>query len=147
MSIIEKFLSSELSRNSARVFKAAEQHPVLVTRRDGENLILMSENDDRARKELFELGAQLISIATDSQGTLEERMMKLFPWMYALTGADRTTCTQDLIKAAAASFSTGQASLIVMELTSWRETATALAEGLNSDSPDWFKVPKLVSSP
>ena len=32
--------SSELSRNSREVFEAADQGPVLITRRDGDSLVL-----------------------------------------------------------------------------------------------------------
>jgi hypothetical protein len=36
--------SSDLSRNSAAVFKAVDQGPVTITRRDGEALILTCES-------------------------------------------------------------------------------------------------------
>ena len=61
--------SSELSKRSAEVFAEAEEHPITVTRRDGEALVLMSQREADGRARLLELAAQLITVATDHQGT------------------------------------------------------------------------------
>lgn len=146
-SVIEHFLSSELSRNSAQVFSAAEIKPVLVTRRDGENLVLMTEREANAQRELFEFAAQLIAVTTSSDGNLENRMADLFPWMHALDANDKSTCTREIINAARASFSTGKAHLAISELNSWKETATAIAEGLDKAPVDWLEKPTLATKP
>jgi hypothetical protein len=144
---LKHFQSSELSRNSLKVFSAAEISPVLVTRRDGESLILMSEKEADAQSELFELAAQLIAVTIDNDGSLAERMAKHFPWMLALNAADRTQCADDLIRAGQAALSTGQAHHAVAELTSWRETAIAIAAGWNDEELEWLDVPVLVERP
>lgn len=146
-SVIEHFLSSELSRNSAQVFSAAEIKPVLVTRRDGENLVLMTESEANAQRELFEFAAQLIAVTTSSNGNLENRMADLFPWMHALDANDKSICTKEIIDAARASFATGKAHLVISELNSWRETATAIAEGLGKAPVDWLEKPTLATKP
>lgn len=107
------FRSSELSRSSAEVFAAAEDHPVQITRRDGESLVLMSEHEDQARTALLELAAQLVAVSTSSESTLAERMSDRFPWMLALSSEDRVTCANDVLAAARASFATHQAHLAV----------------------------------
>lgn len=56
----------------------------------------------------------------------------------ALSPKDRGTCAQDLVDAARASFSTGQPHLALAELTSWRETAAALAAGLGRADLEWL---------
>lgn len=130
--------SSDLSKRSAEVFAEAEDHPVTVTRRDGEALVLMSQREAEGRARLLEFAAQLIGVAVDDDGPLAVRMSRAFPWMLALSPADRLTCAQDLLDAARASFSTDQPYLALAELTSWRETATALAAGLGNAEPDWL---------
>ncbi len=87
------FRSSELSRSSAKVFAAASDHPVTVTRRDGEALVLMSQREDRARNELLEIAGQLIGAATMSDGNLTHFMTDHFPWMLALTPEAPATCS------------------------------------------------------
>jgi dsDNA-binding SOS-regulon protein len=141
------FKSSELSRDSVRVFAAAEDQPVEVTRRDGEDLVLMSKSESAARDNLLQLAATLIGVATDSRGTLAERMSDALPWMLALSPEDRITCANDLLEAARASFSTGQAHLAVAEMTSWRETATAVAAGLGAAPVEWLDAGVPVERP
>lgn len=133
-----EFKSSDLSRSSAEVFAVATEHPVTVTRRDGETLVMMTDSEDRARRELLDLAAQLIAIATDTRGTLTERMSEVFPWMFALSPQGRDDCARAILQAARASFSTKQPHLAVAELTSWKETATALAAGLRNAPVEWL---------
>lgn len=126
---LPEFQSSELSRNSAAVFAEAEKSPVVVTRRDGEDFVLMSMTDAAAQKSLLEFASQLISITTDSRGSLVERMCDRFPWMFSLAEQDREICTKEIIEAARASFSTNSPNLAVIEINAWHDTAVALASG------------------
>ncbi|MEV8250905.1 prevent-host-death protein [Microbacterium sp. NPDC076768] len=139
--------SSDLSKHSADVFAEAETHPVQVTRRDGEPLVLMSQREMDARALLLQFAADLITVALDDEGTLASRMTRKFEWMLALSDADQARCAQDLVDAGRASFSTGQAHLAVAELTSWRETATAIAAGLTATPVEWLESPIPVERP
>ena len=130
--------SSDLSKHSAEVFAEAEDHPVTVTRRDGEALVLMSQREAEGRSRLLNFAAQLITVTLDDNGSLAERMAKAFPWMLALSSADQATCARNLVDAARASFSTDQPHLALAELTSWRETATAVAAGLGQADVEWL---------
>lgn len=130
--------SSDLSKRPAEVFAEAENHPVTVTRRDGEALVLMSQREAEGRARLLEFAAQLIGVAVDDDGPLAGRMSRAFPWMLALPSEDRAVCAQDLVDAARASFATDQPHLALAELTSWRETATAIAAGLGGAELDWL---------
>lgn len=130
--------SSDLSKHSAEVFAEAEDHPVTVTRRDGEPLVLMSQREADSRTRMLQFAAQLIGVAVDDDGPLAGRMSKAFPWMLALSPEDRAACAQDLVDAARASFSTDQPHRVLAELTSWKETATAIAAGLGRDEPQWL---------
>jgi hypothetical protein len=141
------FQSSELSRASADVFAAAVDHPIRVTRRDGESLVLMSESADQARASLLELAAQLVAVSTSTDGTLAGRMSDRFPWMLALSPADQDACAKDVITAARASFATNQPHLAIAELTAWRETATAIAGGLGTEPVEWLDDAENVERP
>ncbi|MGO1398860.1 hypothetical protein BSP109_00599 [Brevibacterium sp. Mu109] len=132
------FKSSELSRGSAEVFAAASDHPVTVTRRDGEPLVLMSEREASARSELLSLAAQLIGVATSNDDSLTSYMTNHYPWMLALSPADQEECARDVLDSARASFSSEQPHLAVSTLTSWRETATAIAAGLGDEPVEWL---------
>ncbi|TAJ49457.1 MAG: prevent-host-death protein [Herbiconiux sp.] len=139
-SAMRVFPSSDLSRHAPRVFAAAEESPVNVTRRNGEGLVLMSKCKADAREQPLQFAAQLNAVATDDRGTLADRMANAFPWMLALNESDRTQCARELVDAARASFATGQAHLVAAELTSWRETATVIAAGLADTPVEWLDV-------
>ncbi|RDH75394.1 prevent-host-death protein [Mycolicibacterium moriokaense] len=139
--------SSDLSKHSAEVFAEAEDHPVTVTRRDGEALVLMSQRQMESRSRMLEFAAQLIGVTVDDSGPLAERMSRAFPWMLALSPEDRARCAQDLVDAARASFSTDQPHRVLAELTSWRETATALAAGLGRGELEWIDEAVVVERP
>ncbi|MDA3804849.1 prevent-host-death protein [Clavibacter sp. CT19] len=139
--------SSELSKHSADVFAEAEEHPVQVTRRDGETLVLMSQSAADAQAQLLQLAADLITVTLDDEGSLASRMAQRFPWMLALSAADQESCARELVDAARASFSTGQPHLAIAELTSWRETATAIAAGLAPSPVEWLDRPVPVARP
>ena len=139
--------SSDLSKHSAEVFAEAEDHPVIVTRRDGESLVLMSQREAEARTGLLNFAAQLITVTLETAGTLAERMAKPFPWMLALSPADRATCAQELLDAARASFATDQPHLAIAEMTSWKETAAAIAAGLRTIDVKWLADGDLVQRP
>jgi hypothetical protein len=141
------FQSSALSRNSSAVFAAAELEPVHVTRRDGSDLVLMSSAESEARDALLQFAAQLIAATLDDRGSLADRLAQHFPWMLALDPADRAVCADELVRAARASFATGQAHLAMAELTSWRATAEAVAAGLGSVPLDWNSSDPVVPRP
>lgn len=132
------YRSSELSRASAEVFAAAADHPITVTRRDGEPLVLMSQREDRARNELLNLAAQLIGVATLDDINLTRFMREHFPWMLALSAEDQELCAREVLDATRASLSLGQAHLALSTLTSWRETAEAIAAGLGETTVEWI---------
>ena len=72
----------------------------------------------------------------------------LFPWMRALSPADQAECTKNILDAARTSVSTEQADAAVdAELTSWRETATAIAAGLGSQPGAWLDRAEPVERP
>lgn len=132
------FQSSDLSRQPAKVFAAAEDQPVDVTRRDGEDLVLMTKREAEARDHLLSLAAQVIAAATDDRGTLADRMARVFPWMLALGASDRSLCAQELVDAARASFATKQAHLALASVNAWMETASAIAAGLGAVDVEWL---------
>ena len=65
-------------------------------------------------------------------------MTSQYPWMFALDHDDRARCAQDLIDAARSSFFTSQPHLAIAKLTSWRETAEAIAAGLGEEVVEWL---------
>jgi len=146
-SLAHRFQSSELSRNSASVFAAAETSPVLVTRRDGEDLVLMTKKEADASAALNEFAAQLLGITAHSTKELAEKACQLYPWMLALSQADQEQCATDLLTATRTALATGQPERVVSEMLSWRETARAISDGLRVSDDGWLESLELVERP
>lgn len=129
-----QFASSDLSRSASKVFAAAAIEPVRITRRDGENLVLMTEEELSRQQTLLGVAAQIVAVSTftahDSE--LVAEMTRHFPWMLALSEDDRVSCAHEIIDDARASFSLGQPNLIVGTLNAWRDTAEAVAAGCSA---------------
>lgn len=128
-SITQQFQSSELSRSSQKVFEAASQEPVRITRRDGENLILMTEKEVERQETLFTLAAQLVALSTRtlSDEDLVADMSLHFPWILALKNQDQKACARDIINDSRASFSLGNPTIILGTLNAWHDAAQAVA--------------------
>jgi hypothetical protein len=107
----------------------------------------MSESADLARASLLELAAQLVAVSTSTEGTLASKMSDRFPWMLALSPADQEACASQILAAARASFATNQPHLAISELTSWRESATAIAAGLGKEPVEWLDAVENVERP
>jgi len=142
--LAQRLQSSELSRNSASVFAAAEASPVLVTRRDGEDLVLMTKREADAAATLNDFAAQLLGTTAHSPKELADKVSQLYPWMSALSQADQEQCASDLLTATRAALATGQPERLVSQILSWRETARASSDGLHVTSDDWLESPESV---
>jgi hypothetical protein len=139
--------SSELSRNSAAVFAAAEEAPIEVTRRDGETLVLITKREAAAQERILEVAAQLIAASLDDGGTLVDRLARPFPWIKLLSAHDQTTCAQEIIDTARGAFVVNQPGRILTEIKAWQNTAEAVAAGWGEDEPDWLDGPVKVERP
>ena len=145
--LIEQVQSSELSRNPLKVFSAAEKTPVTVTRRDGEDLVLMSKKETQSIPQFHTHVAQVLSALDDQNGSLVARMTKYFPWMLALEEDAQQECTQDLIRTTKAALATNAPMLAINELNAWTATAETIALGIDFKDIDWLDAPILVERP
>ena len=69
-------------------------------------------------------------------------MTERFPWMHSLSPADRQACATEIMEASSAS--TDQVSSVI---TSWRETAEAIAAGRRDAPVEWLDVEEPVERP
>lgn len=131
--------SSELSRNAAAVFRAAEDGPVLVTRRDAEPLVLTSKADADEADQVLSAAAALIGIAVSvDPNVFTEQIAIAFPWASVLSATERREFANELIDTARACFTLGQHALFLGTVNGWRATAEAYAAGLRGAPNDWL---------
>ncbi len=145
--VIHSMQSSELSRNSKAMFSAAEERPILVTRRDGENLILMSQRESDARNRLFDIAADFLSALSEDKGSLAERLSRRFHWMLALSEDSQRECAEELLEGVRAALATRNMAPLALKLDAWRDSATAIAAGYAERQIEWLEDPIKVSRP
>ncbi len=145
--LLNQVQSSELSRNSAEVFEQAQKAPLVITRRDGQNLVLKSLQEELAQLEVRIFASSMLSAALETSGSINERVTNHFPWILALSEQDQADCVRELMQAARVALATGQGVKAVQLLTSWRETALAIAAGLTAGSSERLATPIRVERP
>lgn len=141
--------SSDLSRNPAQVFRAADEGPVTITRRDGESLTLLrSETVEREHRAL-ELAAQLVAVSLAPGDTsFADRLLGPFPWLGFLPGEQRERFASEVVEVSRACASISSFDRLFIVLSEWRATAEAVASGYISDTElDWLDEPEAVGDP
>lgn len=95
-----------------------------------------------------------MSVGTDIPGSSSSQRRRIvpaeresstrsFPWMLAISPNERTACERDLAEAGR----TDQPHLVATELTSWKETAAAVAAGLGNVDLEWLDEDEAVERP
>jgi PHD/YefM family antitoxin component YafN of YafNO toxin-antitoxin module len=143
------FQSSELSRNSGGVFRAAEQGPVTVTRRDGEPLVLMRSEEFRRDHEGLEIASIIVAAAlSPGSAPLHERLAQSFGWINFLPEHERTACAAELVAIARACAAVAHYDRLLGTVAGWRSTAEAFAGGYTPDRElTWLDEPEPLEDP
>ncbi len=139
--VVRTVTSSDLSRNGAKVFRAADEGPVEITRRDGETLLLTRKSEREAQFTALNLAADLVaaSLAPDAK-PFAERLADRFPWMELLTPEGRERFAEEIVVSARAGAAVHDLTPFLASLTSWHETAATKAAGyVPDDDLDWYE--------
>lgn len=141
--------SSELSRNSAAVFAAAEQGPVNITRRDGDGFVLAKSEDVEQERRALRVAADLVAASLSQTGQpLAERLLLQFPWVEFLASQDREKFAMEIVNVTRACAAVGHFGRLLVAFEAWRSTAEAIAAGYTQDDElDWLDEPVTVDDP
>lgn len=117
MAVSEHTLT-ELLQHSGRVLPNTTRGEVVLHRRDGEDLVLMTRGHSAA------LGTALRALIEIVMGG-PERVETVLPWMAFLSPADREACLREVCEVARAAVATGQLSHLETLLYQWEATGLA----------------------
>ncbi|WP_427018204.1 type II toxin-antitoxin system Phd/YefM family antitoxin [Pseudarthrobacter sp. P1] len=127
--------SSDLSRNPAQVFRAADEGPVTITRRDGEPLTLLRSSTVEREHEALRLAASLVAASLASgETTFAERLMGPFPWLDFLPSDQREQFAAEIVDVSRACASISSFDRLFVVLSEWTATAEAVASGYTPDT-------------
>lgn len=141
--------SSDLSRNPAQVFRAAEDGPVTITRRDGEPLTLVRSSTVEREHEALRLAANLVA-ASLAPGTssFAERLLVPFPWLGFLPNHQREQFATEVVEVARACAAISNFERLFVVLAEWKSTAESVAAGYTPDDQlEWLDDSEAVDDP
>lgn len=144
---LSRMQSSELSRNPKSVFVAAEREPVVVTRRDGEDLVLMTERESDSISNLLEYAADFFVALSDLSGSVADKLSDRFHWMLALDEKVRDVCAKELLEGMRVALVSKRLEPIYIKLNAWRDTALAYSDKGAMAEVEWLSEPIKVPRP
>lgn len=109
---------SEFLQHSGRVLSDLEEGEILLHRRDGEDLVLMTRRQSEALRATTEA---FFALSTGQHAAVEA----VLPWLVFLSPPDREACIRELRNVGAASLQTGQLSRLAETLCAWEASALA----------------------
>lgn len=141
--------SSELSRNPAAVFAAAEEGPINITRRDGEDFVLSLASAVAQERRAVQIAADLMWASLDTYGApLAERLRQPFPWIEFLTPEARDQFAEEIVSVTRACDAIAEFTRVLVVFDSWRSSAEAIARGYIPDGDlHWLAEPVDVPDP
>jgi len=134
-----RFSFSELSRNSKAVAQAAETGPVTITRRDGDDLVLMPKSLVESEDSGLEAVASVLEVLAGDEGSAPTiRLVRTFPWVQFLPDEDKTEFVEDIVKTARACASVAKFAPLDVAIQAWKSTAEAHAAGWGKTDYVWL---------
>lgn len=141
--------SSDLSRNPAQVFRAADDGPVTITRRDGESLMLLRSKTVEREHEALQLAASLVAASlAPGESSFADRLLTPFPWLGFLPAAQREEFASEIVVVSRACAAITSFDRLFIVLSEWKATAEAIASGYTPETElDWLDEPETVNDP
>lgn len=135
-----RFSFSELSRNSKAVATAAEKGPVTITRRDGDELVLLPKSFIENEHSGLAAVAQVLEIIAGDDGVSQTvRLNRTFPWVQFLPDGDKREFVDDIVSTARACASVAKFDPLKQAIHAWKSTAEAHAAGWGKTDYIWFE--------
>ena len=136
-----EFNASDLNRTPAKVFQAAKNQPVLLKRRTGQDMILVSKKELLAQAEAHETAALLVSAFYSSEESRAESLRLHFPWIALLNDAKQDECAKQLLFGVKDFLASGLAQPFVQIINDWKSLAQQVRD-LNASRSNEPKVKK-----
>lgn len=123
MAVAERTFSSFLQHPSDIAPELA-LGPVLLRRRDAEDLVVMT----RAQNGALETAVRAVAAAIPGRPGAAEAEL---PWLAFLSASDRQTCLHEIARAAAGAMASGKFKLLTDTLYAWEATGLAAWDAHN----------------
>jgi PHD/YefM family antitoxin component YafN of YafNO toxin-antitoxin module len=123
-----EFKASDLNRNPTKIFQAAKNYPVLLKRRGGPDMILVSKKELLAQAEAHETAALLLSALQSLENSRLENIRLRFPWMAVFAEDKEKECADQMLAGVKEFFTSGIALPFVSLVHKWKHLAREVAQ-------------------
>lgn len=147
MAAHSNYRASDLSCDSAKVFRSVEQSPVEVARHDGQSLLLTCKSEYERHSAAVAIAADLIALAlAPDDRPLDSRLQTRFPWLARLEIEDLTCFATDIVSTLRRCATGHDFEPFLVELHEWQQTAAAVAAGFTAPADlEWLGHPIAVA--
>ncbi len=120
---------SDFLREPTSVTEEVEQADIVLRRRDGEDLYLLTQKRQSAIQETFMIVSRMLaSAAGDAALRRKLAIEPAMPWLRFLSAADRAQFAQEFLETAVASAELGTFQPLTTLIGEWRNTALVRAD-------------------
>ena len=130
---------TDLLRSPKTVAAQADFGAVTITRRDAADLVLMRAGDLDGMREGVALASQVMRAALAHQGDMPAALDSILPWASSFSPEGRVQFATEISQLVWSAAELGEYSRLLQAYHAWRETAAAIAAGLEPvASEDWL---------
>jgi hypothetical protein len=139
---------TDLLRKPKEVLANIDEGQVRITRRDGDDLVILRGHDLDTLENGVALSSQLIRAISRNNNDVAAALSELFAWTTEFTPAELTAYAAEMEHLVYAASELGSFDRLLGAQRSWQETALALAAGLRPVEPiELLDVPVRVDRP
>ena len=141
---------TDFLRTPKEVIAQVETGAVRISRRDGEDLVLLRAGDLDMEHEGIALASQIMRASLRHPGDFGAALCELFPWTALLSESEMSAYVADMNRLVWSAAELGEYALLLAKQRSWEGTAEIYAAGLPTDlgqELDWTHSPVEVGRP
>ena len=130
---------TDLLRSPKTVVAQTEAGPVLITRRDAADLVLMRAGDLQGQSEGIALASRIMRAALIHGGNMRAALHDAFAWASILNNDELDEFSATIDRLVWSSAELGTYGALLDAIRSWKGTAEAIADGLAAvPEADWL---------
>ncbi|MEB0202688.1 hypothetical protein QN345_07025 [Cryobacterium sp. 10I1] len=126
---------TDLLRKPKEVLSRIDEGQVRITRRDGDDLVILRGRDLDALENGVALSSRLIRAIGRNRGDVQAALSDLFAWTADFTPAELATYATEIEHLVYAASELGAFERLLRAQREWQETATAYAMGMRPVEP------------
>lgn len=139
---------TDLRRKPKDVLAHIDEGQVRITRRDGDDLVILRRHDLDVFESGVTLSSQLLRAIGRNKGDVEAALGELFAWTSEFSASELSEYAREIEQLVYSASELGSFERLLRAQQEWQETATAYAMDMRPGKPtEWLAEPQRVDLP